>query len=67
MIRKMGGIRREFMISNKGKAEALAQTFVRVNSSGNLTPGARAARDEVLRAHPNIYRNIGRKMILIEH
>lgn len=66
MIRRMGGIRRELtlpairynnkvMISNKDKAEALARTFVRVHSSVNLTPEARAARSDMLRQHPNIH------------
>lgn len=56
MIRRMGGIRREYtlpaikynneiMITNKDKAEALAKTFVKVHSSTNLTPGARKGRD----------------------
>lgn len=61
----MGGIRREYtlpaikydneiMITNKGKVEALAKTFVKVHSSANLTPDARKGRDEVMREHSNI-------------
>ena len=64
MIRRMGGIRREYalpairyngeiMVTNKDKADALAKSFAKIHSSANLTQEARAGRDEVIRVHPN--------------
>ena len=65
MIRRMGGIRREFslpaiqfneeiMRTDKDKAEALAKVFVRIHSVNNLSPEAREAREEMVRVHPNV-------------
>ena len=65
MIRRMGGIRRNYelpvlnsgdtvAINNLEKAELLAQTFRRVHSFENLTKEARAIRSNILREHPTV-------------
>lgn len=65
MIKRMGGIRRNYEIpvldtgnklavNNLEKAELLAQTFERVHSSCNLTDEARQCRERIIMENPNI-------------
>lgn len=65
MIRRMGGIRRNYelpvmsrgdimAVTNLGKAELLAQTFRKVHSSDNLTEEARQCRNNTLMENPRI-------------
>ncbi|XP_063075987.1 RNA-directed DNA polymerase from mobile element jockey [Engraulis encrasicolus] len=65
MIRRMGGIRREYslpaihfnkeiMATDREKAEALAKVFVGIHSGHNLSPEARVAREEMVRRHPKV-------------
>lgn len=65
MIRRMGGIRRNYelpvmnsgdkmAVNNLAKAELLAQAFRKVQSSDNLTEEARQCRNRILMKNPKI-------------
>ena len=65
MIRRMGGIRRNYelpvmnngdvmAVNNLEKAELLAQTFRKVHSSENLTEEAKRCRSIVLKENPHV-------------
>lgn len=58
MIRKMGGIQRDYntpvleynnrqIISESGKAEVFAETLVKVHSNSNSSEDVRKARDQM--------------------
>lgn len=65
MIRRMNGIRKEMeypvlnerevlAIENCDKAEMFCNTFIKVNSTANLTEEFKREREEVLREHPHL-------------
>lgn len=70
MIRKMGGIQRDYnipvleynnrqIISESGKAEVFAETFVKVHSNSNLSEDVRKARDQTLSKYPHLLEEKG--------